>query len=57
MGDSLIKGVGLFCLVSVPLLLWSWIMGWLPASTRVILVGLLFFSLVALACLHKPREK
>lgn len=58
-GQGLIRAVGLFSLVSVPLLLWCWIMQWIPesASDYVIVVGLLFFSITALACLHRPSNR
>lgn len=56
---TLVRGSGLLCLVSVPLLLWFWIMGWLPesASTGAIVTGLGLFSLFSFACLTDFRKK
>lgn len=58
-GNLLIKAVGLFSLISVPLLLWCWIMRWLPESTPIdaVMIGLFFFLVISFGCLHKPSEK
>lgn len=58
-GNLLVKAVGLFSLISVPLLLWCWLMRWIPESTPdyAVVTGLSFFSIVALGCLHKPLKK
>lgn len=58
MDKLLVLAVGLFSLVSIPILIWMWLAGWLPETTPdyAVVTALILFPVVSIGCLFKPSR-